>query len=305
MNKPAMPAKDCKKQYFGYVALIGRPNVGKSTFINRILGQKLVATSRKAQMTRHQILGVYTSSCVQMAVLDLPGIHSRKDHRLNALLNKTALAAMADVDVLAVIVDVTNWTDEDELVFRHLARSDKKKVLLLNKVDMIKDKEQLLPLIQDISSRLDFDDVIPVSCKQGTNIEAALQAISRLIPEGQFYFAEDDLTDRSVRFLCEEFIREKVHRLTGQELPYSTAIQIESFEDQPRIANIHAVIWVDRPSQKKIVIGKGGALIKRIGTEARQEIENLIQKKVNLKLWVKVRKDWQNSDKALSELGLS
>jgi GTP-binding protein Era len=240
-----------------------------------------------------------------MAVLDLPGIHSRKDHRLNALLNKTALSAMSDVDVLAVMVDVTNWTDEDELVFRHVAASDKKKVLLLNKVDQIKDKGQMLPIIQDITSRLTFDEVIPVSCKQGTNIEAALDAISKLIPEGAFYFAEDDLTDRSVRFLCEEFIREKAHRLTGQELPYSTAIQVESFEELPNITNIHAVIWVDRQTQKKIIIGKGGSLIKRIGTEARQEIENLLQKKVNLKLWVKVRKDWQNSEKALSELGLS
>ena len=295
----------CPDSRFGYVALIGRPNVGKSTFINRILGQKLVATSRKAQMTRHQILGVYTKDCAQMAVLDLPGIHSRKDHRLNAVLNKTALAAMADVDVLAVIVDVTQWTDEDELVFRHLAKSSKKKILLLNKVDRVKDKGQLLPLIQDISSRLPFDEVVPISCKQGTNIESALEAIARHIPQGEFFFSEDDLTDRSVRFLCEEFIREKVHRLTGQELPYSTAIQVESFDEQENITNIHAVIWVDRQSQKKIVIGKGGSLIKRIGTEARQEIENLLEQKVNLKLWVKVRKDWQNSERALTELGLS
>jgi GTPase len=295
---------DCKETRFGYVALVGRPNVGKSTLVNRIMGQKLVATSRKAQTTRHQILGVYTKGCNQLALIDLPGIHARRSHKLNAILNKTALSALEDADILAVLVDVTKWTDEDELVFKAIAKSKATKILLLNKIDLLKNKGDLLPIIEDISAREDFAEVIPVSADRGINVDQALSVFIRYVPEGPFLFSEDDLTDKSINFLCSEFIREKVHRLTGQEIPYATAIKIDAYEDLGHKVVIHAVIWVDRPSQKKIVIGKQGALIKRIGTEARIEIERLLGKKVNLQLWVKVKSDWQNSDRDLHELGL-
>lgn len=294
----------CKEKRFGYVALVGRPNVGKSTLVNSILGQKLVATSRKAQTTRHQILGVYTKDCDQMVLIDLPGIHARRSHKLNALLNKTALAALEDADVLAVLVDAEKWTDEDDLVVDALSRSGKPKVLLLNKIDLLRNKEQLLPVIDRISQKLEFAAVVPISAEKGTNLDEALRVLREYIPVGDFLFSEDDLTDRSINFLCSEFIREKVHRLTGQEIPYATAIKIESYKDSGDLITIHAVIWVDKASQKKIVIGKKGALIKRIGTDARVEIERLLGKKVNLQLWVKVKSDWQNSERDLVELGL-
>lgn len=295
---------NCKERRFGYVALVGRPNVGKSTLVNSILGQKLVATSRKAQTTRHQVLGVYTKDCDQLVLIDLPGIHARRAHKLNALLNKTALAALEDADVLAVLVDAEKWTDEDDLVFEALARSGKPKVLLLNKIDLLKNKDQLLPLIDKISQKVVFAAVVPISAEKGTNLDEALRVLREYIPTGDFLFSEDDLTDRSINFLCAEFIREKVHRLTGQEIPYATAIKIESYKDSGDLITIHAVIWVDRASQKKIVIGKKGALIKRIGTDARVEIERLLGKKVHLQLWVKVKSDWQNSERDLLELGI-
>lgn len=295
---------DCKETHFAYVALVGRPNVGKSTLVNRILGQKLVATSRKAQTTRHQVLGVYTKACNQLALIDLPGIHARRSHKLNAILNKTALAALQDADILAVLVDVTKWTAEDELVFDAISKSKAKKVLLLNKIDLIKKKEALLPIIEEVSAKGDFVDVIPVSAEKGTNIDQLMTVLTQHASQGPFVFSEDDLTDKSINFICSEFIREKVHRLTGQEIPYATAIKIDSYEDLGHKVVIHAVIWVDRASQKKIVIGKQGALIKRIGTEARIEIEKLLNKKVNLQLWVKVKGDWQNSERDLLELGL-
>jgi len=294
----------CKVTHFGYVAFVGRPNVGKSTLINRILGQKLVATSRKAQTTRHRILGVYTKDCAQLALIDLPGIHARRSHKLNALLNKTARAALDEADVLAVLVDASKWTEEDDLVFEVISGSKKTKILLLNKVDLIKNKDELLPLIESLSAKVDFAAVVPLSAEKGINIEEVLNVFTQHLPEAPFMFSEDDLTDRSINFLCSEFIREKVHRLTGQEIPYATAIKIDSYQDEGDRVTIHAVIWVDRPSQKKIVIGKQGALIKRIGTEARIEIEKLIEKKVNLQLWVKVKSDWQNSDRDLLELGI-
>jgi GTPase len=294
----------CKLTRFGYVAFVGRPNVGKSTLINRILGQKLVATSRKAQTTRHRILGVYTKDCAQLALIDLPGIHARRSHKLNALLNKTARAALDDADVLALLVDAGKWTEEDDLVIEAVATSKKPKILLLNKIDLIKNRDELLPLIDSLSKKADFAAVVPLSAEKGINIEEVLNVFTQHLPEAPFMFSEDDLTDRSINFLCSEFIREKVHRLTGQEIPYATAIKIDSYQDEGDRVTIHAVIWVDRPSQKKIVIGKQGALIKRIGTEARIEIEKLIEKKVNLQLWVKVKSDWQNSDRDLLELGI-
>jgi GTP-binding protein Era len=268
------------------------------------MGQKLVATSRKAQTTRHQILGVYTRDCNQLAIIDLPGIHARRSHKLNAILNKTAKSALADADILAVLVDVTKWTDEDDLVFEAISKSKATKVLLLNKIDLLKNKESLLPVIEEISVKGDFKDIIPVSAEKGTNIDQLMAVLTHHAPPGPFLFSEDDLTDKSINFLCSEFIREKVHRLTGQEIPYATAIKIDSYEDLGHKVVIHAVIWVDRASQKKIVIGKQGALIKRIGTEARIEIEKLLNKKVNLQLWVKVKSDWQNSERDLLELGL-
>jgi GTPase len=206
--------------------------------------------------------------------------------------------------VLALLIDACKWTEEDDLVIEAVATSKKPKILLLNKIDLIKNRDELLPLIDSLSKKADFAAVVPLSAEKGINIEEVLNVFTQHLPEAPFMFSEDDLTDRSINFLCSEFIREKVHRLTGQEIPYATAIKIDSYQDEGDRVTIHAVIWVDRPSQKKIVIGKQGALIKRIGTEARIEIEKLIEKKVNLQLWVKVKSDWQNSDRDLLELGI-
>ena len=288
----------------GYVAIIGRPNVGKSTLINRILGQKLCITSRRPQTTRHRILGIKTDDNSQLIYVDTPGIHIDGKRAMNRYMNRAAAASIEDVDVILFLVDGLNWTDEDEKVLQRLKDNAKAPVILvLNKVDKLAEKDMLLPHIEQLSSQFEFTNVLPISARKGVNVDQLEQEIIKLMPEGELIFPEDQLTDRSSRFLAAEMVREKLFRHLGQELPYSITVEIEQFDDEKHIYRIGAVIYVERDGQKSIVIGKKGELLKSVGKDARLEMENLFGRKVFLRLWVKVRDGWSDNERMLKNLG--
>jgi GTP-binding protein Era len=287
----------------GYVALAGRPNVGKSTLLNRILGQKISITSRRPQTTRHRVLGIKTQETAQLIYVDTPGIHDYSGRALNRHMNRTASSALLDVDVVVVLVDGLKWTRDDDLVLKKLASVDCPVILAVNKIDLLANRDELLPRLQELSGKYTFEQVIPVSATKGDNVTALERAIETLLPQAPAMFPEDQVTDRSVRFLAAELVREKLFRKLGRELPYGLTVEIESFKSEPGIAHIHALIWVERKSQKKIVIGKQGRLLKEVGIEARKDIEVLIEGKVNLKLWVKVKEGWADDERALRSLG--
>ncbi|MBE0439598.1 MAG: GTPase Era [Gammaproteobacteria bacterium] len=288
----------------GYVAIIGRPNVGKSTLINRVLGQKLCITSRRPQTTRHRILGIKTTDQSQLIYVDTPGIHSDDKRAMNRYMNRAAASSIDDVDVILFVVDGMNWTDEDDKVLERLKTSAKAPVILvINKMDKLADKEVMLPHIEKLSSKYDFNTVFPISARRGINIEQLEHAIEKLMPEGELIFPEDQLTDRSSRFLAAEIVREKLFRHLGQELPYSITVEIEQFDDENGLFRIGAVIYVERDGQKSIVIGKKGELLKSVGKDARIEMEKLFGCKVFLRLWVKVREGWGDNERMLKNLG--
>ncbi|AFJ01592.1 GTP-binding protein Era [Methylophaga frappieri] len=288
----------------GYVAVIGRPNVGKSTLINRILGQKLCITSRRPQTTRHRVLGIKTTETAQLIYVDTPGLHSDGKRAMNRYMNRAAAASIDDVDVVIFMVDSLSWTDEDEAVLNRLQRSAVAPVVLvLNKVDKINDKAALLPQIEQLSQRFDFADVVPVSARKGMNIESLESTLEHYLPQGELIYDPEHLTDRSSRFLAAELIREKLFRHLGQELPYSLTVEVEQFKDVDGLLDISAVIYVERSGQKSIVIGKKGELLKQVGKDAREEMETLFGNKVFLQLWVKVREGWSDNERMLRNLG--
>lgn len=288
----------------GYVAIIGRPNVGKSTLINRVLGQKLCITSRRPQTTRHRILGVKTADDSQLIYVDTPGIHISDKRAMNRYMNRTAASSIDDVDVILFVIDGMSWTDEDEHVLERLKKSAKAPVILvINKVDKLEDKGQLLPQIEKLSMEFDFSNVVPISARKGISVEQLEDEIKKLMPEGELIFPEDQFTDRSSRFLAAELVREQLFRHLGQELPYSITVEIEQFDDEEKIYRIGAVIYVERDGQKSIVIGKKGALLKSVGRDARIEMQTLFDKKVFLRLWVKVREGWGDNERMLKNLG--
>ena len=287
----------------GYIAIIGRPNVGKSTLLNRILGVKLSITSRKPQTTRHQILGVKTTHQGQFIYVDTPGIHSGGKKAINRYMNRAASSVIHDVDVLLFLVQALKWTEEDQMVLDKLADVDVPVILVVNKVDKLADKDALLPFLQDIAARRNFHDVIPLSALKGDNVERLEQCILEQLPENPPVFAEDEYTDRSMRFLAAEIIREKLVRELGQELPYQTTVEIESYKDRENITDIHAVILVEAKGQKAIIIGNKGTRLKNIGTRARKDMEKLLGRKVFLQLWVKVKAGWSDNEQALRSLG--
>lgn len=288
----------------GYVAIIGRPNVGKSTLINRVLGQKLCITSRRPQTTRHRILGVKTMDDSQLIYVDTPGIHISDKRAMNRYMNRAAASSIDDVDVILFVVDGMNWTDEDEHVLERLRTSAKAPVILvINKVDKLADKEELLPQIEKLSAEFEFSNVVPISARKGVNVEQLEGEIKKLMPEGELIFPEDQFTDRSSRFLASELVREQLFRHLGQELPYSITVEIEQFDDEETMYRIGAVIYVEREGQKSIVIGKKGALLKSVGQDARIEMQTLFDKKVFLRLWVKVREGWGDNERMLKNLG--
>lgn len=288
----------------GYVAIIGRPNVGKSTLINRVLGQKLCITSRRPQTTRHRILGIKTSDDSQLVYVDTPGLHIDDKRAMNRYMNRAAASSIDDVDVILFLVDGMNWTEEDERVLERLKQNAKAPVILvINKVDKLADKEVLLPQIEKLATYFDFANVLPISARKGMNVDQLEQEIKKLIPEGELIFPEDQLTDRSSRFLAAELIREQLFRHLGQELPYSITVEIEQFDDEEKLYRIGAVIYVERDGQKSIVIGKKGELLKSVGKDARLEMQSLFGRKVFLRLWVKVREGWGDNERMLKNLG--
>lgn len=290
-------------QRTGFVAIVGRPNVGKSTLLNRILGQKLSITSRKPQTTRHQILGIKTEGDVQVVYVDTPGIHKHQEKAINRYMNRAATTAVKDVDLILMMIDRTRWTDEDDMVLETIKQQRAPVVLVVNKVDFINDKETLLPYLQKLSERHAFDQIVPISAKTGHNIERLEQLIESYLPENPYFYPEDQITDRSSRFLAAELVREKIMRQLGEELPYAMTVEIEEFKHDGRMLEISALIMVERASQKRIVIGEGGSRLKQIGQDARKDMEILFDNKVMLNMWVKVKSNWSDDERALRSLG--
>jgi len=287
----------------GYVALVGRPNVGKSTLLNRMLGQKISITSRRPQTTRHRVLGIKTRAAVQLIYVDTPGIHDYSGRAMNRHMNRTASTVLRDVDVVVFLVDGLKWTPDDDLVLKKLETIDRPVILAVNKIDQLANRDELLPWLQVLSEKRAFQQVIPVSAMKGDNITALEGAIETLLPQAPPMFPEDQVTDRPVRFLAAELVREKLFRKLGREVPYGLTVEIEAFRSEGDVTHIHALIWVERNSQKKIVIGRQGRVLKEAGIEARQDIEALIEGKVNLKLWVKIKEGWADDERALRSLG--
>lgn len=292
-----------EKTFCGYVALVGRPNVGKSTLLNHLLRQKISITSRKPQTTRHRILGINTSDSYQTLFVDTPGLHSDQRRQLNRIMNEAVLTTLRDVDVVVFVVERTVFNETDELVLSKLQQSRVPVILVINKVDLLKDKQLLLPHIEQLSKRYDFAEVVPVSALGGHNLETLEQLVHQYLPEGPFLFPEDQVTDRSSRFLAAELIREKVTRQLGDELPYEVTVEIEKFEQEEKVLHIHGLILVDKPGQKKILIGADGSRMKQIGSAAREDMETAFSTKVMLNLWVKVKSGWADDERALQSLG--
>lgn len=288
----------------GAIAIVGRPNVGKSTLLNHLVGQKLCITSRKPQTTRHVILGVKTSGNTQMVFVDTPGMHIGGKHMMNRRMNRAAASVLHDVDVILWVVDKFQWTDEDQRVLDQLQSVELPVILVINKIDEVQDKSDLLPLIATYTSKLAFAAIVPVSGLQSISLDTLEQAILPLLPEGDFIYPEDQLTDKSERFFAAEIVREKIIRQLGEELPYQTAVEIEQFAEEEKLLRIAALILVEKEGQKKIVIGDGGERLKKIGQQARLDMEEMFGKKVMLKLWVKVRRGWADSERSLNSLGI-
>ena len=286
----------------GTVAIVGRPNVGKSTLLNHLVGAHVAITSRKAQTTRHRLLGIRTDDNAQYQFVDTPGYQTQHHNALNRVMNRTVGQVASEVDVVVLVIDAKGWDERDEPV---LALIPKKLpvILALNKIDKVTDKAKVGELLLEASRKRDFAALVPISAAKGTQLRALLGEIRKHLPEGEPAYERDDITDRPERFLAAELVRERIFRLLGDELPYSTAVDIEKFELDGRMRRIAATIYVDRPSHKAIVIGEKGAQLKRIGTEARHAMEELFGSKVFLELWVKVKGGWADSDAALRQLG--
>ncbi|CUS49131.1 MAG: GTP-binding protein Era [Idiomarinaceae bacterium HL-53] len=290
--------------YNGFIAIVGRPNVGKSTLLNQLLGQKVSITSKKAQTTRHRILGIDTEGSYQTIYVDTPGLHQDEKRAINRLMNRAASSSIGDVELVLFVVEGTKWTADDDMVLEKLQQAQRPVVLIINKVDQVTDKGQLLPHIAQLSERFAFEDILPMSAKSPEHIPQLKSIVRKYLTEGIHFFPEDYVTDRSVRFMIAEIVREKLMRYTGDELPYSTTVEIEKFSEQPSgITLIHALILVEREGQKRMVIGNKGSKLKMVGQDARRDIEKLLQHQVNLQLWVKVKSGWADDERALRSLG--
>lgn len=289
----------------GFVALIGRPNVGKSTLMNHLLKQKISITCRKPQTTRHRILGINTTEAGQIIYMDTPGMHDGEHRALNRYLNRTASSTLLGVQVVVWIIDGLSWHEYDEVIFEKLKEANVPVILAVNKIDKIKDRDAMLVFFDEAQHRYPFAHLIPISALKNTNLENLEKLILELLPEGDLIYPEDQVTDRPERFLAAEIVREKLTRRLGAELPYELTVEIERYEELDNVTKIYALIWVERDSQKNIVIGKEGEMLKKVGIDARLDIEKLIGAKVYLQLWVKVKKGWSNDERALNSLGFS
>lgn len=287
----------------GYVAIIGRPNVGKSTLLNGLIGKKISIISDKPQTTRHQILGVKTSGAIQTVYIDTPGMHTTEKRAMNRYMNRLANSVVTDADVVVFMIEAGRWLEEDEAILQKIISANVRTILVINKIDKMKDRAETLPMIQNLQQKYDFSHIIPLSAKWHDNVSSLEKVITEMLPEGPHLFPDDQVTDKNERFQIAELIREKLIRSTGQELPYSTTVVIESMGEENKLLHISAVIWVEREGQKAIVIGQGGERLKSIGTLARKDIVKLLGRKVFLRLWVKVKSDWTDDERALGGLG--
>ncbi len=289
--------------FAGLVAIVGRPNVGKSTLLNKLVGQKVSITSKKPQTTRHRIVGIDTREQYQTVYVDTPGLHIEEKRAINRLMNRAAASSILDVEFVLFVVEGTRWTDDDQMVLNKLIAAAKPVILVVNKVDLFKDKEQLLPHLQWLGQQLNFIEVVPLSAETGDNVDALRQVVQKHLPPCEFFFPDDYVTDRSQRFMAAEIVREKLMRFLGDELPYSVTVEIERFKWEEKHYHIAALVLVERDSQKKMVIGNKGERMKRIATEARQDMEAMMEQPVFLQVWVKVKSGWADDERALRSLG--
>ena len=286
----------------GYISIVGKTNVGKSTLLNEILGQKVSITSRKPQTTRHRLLGIKTIKESQMIFIDTPGFHKGHKRALNKYMNKVASNAMKGIDIIVYVVDTLNWTQEDQELADQIA-TDLPSILVINKIDKIREKEDLLPFIESVSSFNKFSDIVPLSALKKQNISSLVNSILSKLPRGDHIYPIDQVADMSERFLAREIIREKCITRTGDELPYRITVSIEKFNEKEKITHIHATIFVEKKSQKGMLIGSSGNKLKSIGTAARHELEEVLNTKVMLNLWVKVKSGWTDDQALLSTMG--
>ena len=287
----------------GYVAILGRPNVGKSTLLNALVGQKISITSRKPQTTRQKVIGILTEEEYQVLFVDTPGIHSEKKDALNRFMNRDAKSALVDVDIVVLVFDRGKYKSEDQIVVDCCKHVTAHKIVVVNKIDLLSNPNELFPILKNFQDRFPDATMIPLSAQKEKNLEALIKEIKSRLPESPFYYPEDQITDRSQRFLIAEIIREKIMRQLGKEIPYQTAVVLDTISTESSHVKIDASIFVDKNSQKKIVIGKDGERIKRVSIDARLDIEALLQKKVMLRTWIRVKKGWSHSAKILKSLG--
>jgi GTP-binding protein Era len=287
----------------GYVAIVGRPNVGKSTLLNHLLGQKISITSRKPQTTRQRVIGIKTEADHQIIFVDTPGLHKDAEKAINRYMNRAASSAIRDVDLVVLVVDRTAWTEEDSMVLEQIQQSGRPCLLVVNKVDLLEDKSVLLPHLQGLAEKGEFAAILPLSALRSHNIEELEREILKFLPLSEHFFPEDQITDRSQRFLAAEIVREKIMRQLGEEIPYSISVEIEEFALDGEILHISALIFVERKGQKIILVGEGGSRLRSIGTDARRDMELLFDCKVMLRLWVKVKSGWSDDERALRSLG--
>lgn len=291
-----------KKIRSGYIAIVGRPNVGKSTLLNRLVGEKISIVSRKAQTTRHRITGIVTNDSAQYVFVDTPGFQTKFSNALNRAMNRGVTQTLSDVDLVLFVIEAGRYDAKDQAVVRLLPK-DRPVILVVNKTDQLKERTALLPFLSQVSAEHDYAAVVPISATKGRQTDVLLSEARKHLPNEGLMFPEDDLTDKSERFLAAEYIREKVFRLLGDELPYATTVEIEKFEIDGNLRRIYGAIVVDRESHKAIVIGKGGETLKRIASEARQDMERLFDGKVYLEVWVKVKSGWNDDERLLKSLG--
>ena len=289
----------------GFVAIVGRPNVGKSTLVNRIIGRKLCITSSRPQTTRHRILGVVTSDTSQIVLVDTPGMHRRRKRALNRYLNRVATRALIGVDLVAMVVEATGWTPDDDPVVERVGAESAPAILVVNKIDQARGRTAILPLLGDAAGRHDFAAIVPVCARTGENLDRLESVVESRLPFGPPVFPQEQFTDRSERFLITEIVREKLIRRLGQELPHRLTVEVERFVERKRRTEINALVWVERKQHRSIVIGRGGGRLKEAGTAARAEISRMLGRPVHLEIWVKIRAGWSDDELALQGLGFS
>lgn len=287
----------------GYIAIIGRPNVGKSTLLNRILEQKISITARKPQTTRQTVLGIKTTDHAQLVFIDTPGLHQDGKRALNRYMNRIANAVLHQVSLIVWLIDATRWTEDDEWILEKLLNLETPIFLVVNKIDRIPDKKNLLPVLEKLSKKMNFAEIVPISAKNGTQVTKLEQLMIQYLPESEFIYDSEMVTDRSERFLAAEFIREKLFRSLGEELPYAINVMIENYRIQKNVIHIDAIIWVEKSGQKAIVIGKNGDLLKKVGRSARLDIEKMTGHKVFLRMWVKVKANWADDERMFAGEG--